>query len=1406
MEAISRVAQISFSAASDYDSADIKIAGVADWRKTLGQMDCPGTNIKGLVTGDYESQLLLATHGGYLTSRPEIGGGHLGYQNALHELGHGLGLGHPHDTGNGTLAVADSSAAASDAAYDNERYTVMSYEKGGWNVNVAGVFGRAVTPMALDVFALQNMYGAVAAHEGANTYTLTDAGSAALDVDGSDGSVSIGRAFYAIWDTGGVDSIAYGGLNRAVLNLNNASLSLTPDARTESLVELVKVSTAFSSLPQEIKNNLVVPEYNAGGNFSTIFDTAGNVQLGGFSIASDAHDAAAKMENASGGGGADVLIGNEIANELRGNAGDDLVLGSDGNDTLEGGTGNDELGGGAGDDVLRGGSGDDVALFSDVCSNYEFHRDDSTGAIVVRHVSGTRSDGVDTLEDIESARFPDGVVDLTADEIGCAPTDFILVVDPTISDDFLSGTADDDELFGFGGDDTILGFGGNDVIDGGSGDDILNGGAGDDDIRGGIGADLIVDDMGNDRVDGGDGEDRIFGLGGADELRGGSGDDHISGGDDDDALYGNSGDDRLIGGSGNDSLEGGTGDDLQHGGAGTDTFVFGPGDGADVVKDFSSEDVIDVSRYSGIHALSDLDITSDDAGTTINLDEDAGDRVLLEGFGGSLIDANFVFAESAADDYSADTTTDGRVAINRSVGGVIEAARDEDWFAVELVGGRTYVFDLQGSETGDGTLADPYLHGIHDADGALISGTHDDDGGTGLNSRVTFTPTGSGTYYVAAGGYGTGEGTYVLAVTQTGTGGGDLPADTTTPGTVAVDGATGDTIDAAGDEDWFAVELVAGRTYVFDLQGSPTGDGTLTDPYLRGIHDTDGNLISGTTNDDGGAGRNSRVTFTPTENGTYYVAAGAYRTEEGTYLLAVTQTGTGDDLPADTTTPGTVAVGGSARGTIETGGDQDWFAVELVAGRTYVFDLQGSETGDGTLVNPYLRGIHDADGALISGTNNDDGGTGRNSRVTFTPTEDGTYYVAAGGYGTEEGTYALTVTRTDAGTGGGDLPADTTTPGTVAVGGSARGAIETARDADWFAVELVAGRTYVFDLQGSSTGDGTLVDPYLRGVHDADGALISGTNNDDGGTGRNSRVTFTPTEDGTYYVAAGGYGTGEGTYVLAVTQMGTSGGDLPADTTTPGTVAVGGSARGTIETGGDQDWFAVELGAGRAYVFDLQGAPTGDGTLADPYLRGVHDADGALISGTLNDNGGTGRNSRVTFTPTEDGTYYVAASGYGTDAGTYVLAVTQTDDLPADTTTPGTVAVGGSARGTIETGSDADWFAVELVAGRTYVFDLQGSETGGRDARESLPARHSRCRWRADFGHEQRRRGHGEEQPCDLHADRGRHVLRGRRRLRDRGRDLCTGGDADRRPARRHHDVGHGGGRRIGPRHHRDGG
>ena len=125
-------------------------------------------------------------------------------------------------------------------------------------------------------------------------------------------------------------------------------------------------------------------------------------------------------------------------------------------------------------------------------------------------------------------------------------------------------------------------------------------------------------------------------------------------------------------------------------------------------------------------------------------------------------------------------------------------------------------------------------------------------------------------------------------------------------------------------------------------------------------------LISGTTDYASGPHSNSEVLFTPDEDGTYYIAAGNFmsgiRDEDvGTYTLQVSI----DDFRDDTDTTGTVEVGGSVTGEIEAQGDEDWFAVTLEAGKTYQIDMEGSETDGGTLENPFLYTMRDADGNYL---------------------------------------------------------------------------------------------------------------------------------------------------------------------------------------------------------------------------------------------------------------------------------------------------------------------------------------------------------------------------------------------------------------------------------------------------------
>ncbi|PCI63652.1 MAG: hypothetical protein COB37_04280 [Kordiimonadales bacterium] len=117
-----------------------------------------------------------------------------------------------------------------------------------------------------------------------------------------------------------------------------------------------------------------------------------------------------------------------------------------------------------------------------------------------------------------------------------------------------------------------------------------------------------------------------------------------------------------------------------------------------------------------------------------------------------------------------------------------------------------------------------------------------------------------------------------------------------------------------------------------------------------------------------------------------------------------------------------------------------------------------------------------------------------------------------------------------------------TTARSVEVGSSYVGFFEVDDDIDYIAVELVAGVTYQFDLEGSATSSGTLQDPLLLGIFNGSNSLVSAASGsiDDGGVGLNSRIIFTPTVSGTYFVSARsfannpGEGTDVGRYTLFV--------------------------------------------------------------------------------------------------------------------------------------------------------------------------------------------------------------------------------------------------------------------------------
>ncbi|MGQ0533443.1 MAG: pre-peptidase C-terminal domain-containing protein, partial [Caulobacteraceae bacterium] len=125
-----------------------------------------------------------------------------------------------------------------------------------------------------------------------------------------------------------------------------------------------------------------------------------------------------------------------------------------------------------------------------------------------------------------------------------------------------------------------------------------------------------------------------------------------------------------------------------------------------------------------------------------------------------------------------------------------------------------------------------------------------------------------------------------------------------------------------------------------------------------------------------------------------------------------------------------------------------------------------------------------------------------------------------------------------------------------------------------------------------------------------------------------------------------------------------AGGDTIGNTTaTAGSISIGGSQNGYVNTVGDDDWYAVTLVAGQSYAFSLTG-----GTLADAYLE-LRNSLGNLIA--IDDDFGPGINSLLRFTPTTSGTYYINARGFEDDGventGSYTLtAATAAPASPLD--------------------------------------------------------------------------------------------------------------------------------------------
>lgn len=167
------------------------------------------------------------------------------------------------------------------------------------------------------------------------------------------------------------------------------------------------------------------------------------------------------------------------------------------------------------------------------------------------------------------------------------------------------------------------------TINGTNGSDALNGTASADVIYGRNGADVILGKSGNDTLTGGNGRDQIYGGSGEDMIKGGNGDDVLHGGSGNDEIDGGNGDDTLFGGDGKDVLNGGKGDDILSGGRGADKFVFSKNFGTDIIADLDGQDRIDLTAFTSITSVTQLNMYQVGANVVISVPGGTGGSITV---------------------------------------------------------------------------------------------------------------------------------------------------------------------------------------------------------------------------------------------------------------------------------------------------------------------------------------------------------------------------------------------------------------------------------------------------------------------------------------------------------------------------------------------------------------------------------------------------------------------------------------------------------------------------------------------------------------------------------------------------------------------------------------------------------